>query len=96
MPSASFLCIKSCMAHLEEDTPALGSLHHPSPVHLKKTEVVDRNGPVVARGPEPVEPQHTVIARFVETYSVVNHRTLTSPHPALSVHASQHKPQYEE
>lgn len=92
MPSALMLSIKSCISYLVEDMLALGNLHHPSQVHLEHTEVEDRNEPVVAWGPVTAEPQHTVVGRFVKTYSVVDHRTLTSPHPSLSMHASQNKP----
>ena len=65
MPSAIFICAKSCISYLEEDTPAFDNLHLPSPVHLKHTEVVDSNELVAAWGQEPVELQHLCIGRFI-------------------------------
>ena len=83
---------KPLVSYLEEDRLALRSLHHPSPVHVKHTEVVDRDEPVVVWGPGTVERQRVVIGWCVKTYPVVYHRTLASPYPSLSVHASQDKP----
>ena len=40
---------------------ASGNLHHPSQVHLKDIEIVDRVEPIVAWGPTALEHQHTVI-----------------------------------
>ena len=57
---AQFNHTKSYLAYLEEDMPACGNLHHPSPVHLKQIEVVDRIEPIVAWGPKTIKLQHTI------------------------------------
>ena len=69
--TALILSITSCISYLVEDTLALGNLHHPSQVHSKHTEAEDRNEPVVAWELVTAESQHTVVGKFVKTYSVV-------------------------
>lgn len=55
------VCQAFLLSYLEEDTLALGSLHRPSHDHLKRTEVVDRNEPVVVWERGTVERQHRLI-----------------------------------
>lgn len=71
---------------------AWGNLHHPSQVHLKRIEVVDRIEPIVAWGPRSVELQHAAVEEALDSYSVIYHRTLTSSDPSLGMQASQDKP----
>lgn len=80
------------VSYLEADMLAWDTLHHPSQVHLRHNEVVDRIEAIVAWGPKSAELQHTAVKEPLNPYSVIYHRTLTSPDPSLSMQASQDKP----